>query len=298
MNRRNILLILLCTYCVFSIPDRVIATDLPRIMIFGEDEDRNTIKRNSPVFKDVLEFFSNEFINEGFDVKDEPALTHKTHIQGKKRRSDAELIQIGKDVGMDVICMFSIYPNVKSHNNNSKKVTATMKARILEISSGSKLDSYNEGTSHYELIERPYSRYDLEKAVGKIAKVLARDAASSLAKKLSNYVDQKGGQLIEWSLTFEAFTFDDIMRIEEYIAEFPGYDSHRIKKNAINTSSHHEYLYRSSIDSAKLKKNLFIMFTNKLNMERPQFFFNGDNNIRMVKVRKVKQRRKSQVNDW
>ncbi|ETR66016.1 MAG: hypothetical protein OMM_13367 [Candidatus Magnetoglobus multicellularis str. Araruama] len=113
MNRRNIFLILLSIYCVFSIPGKVIAADLPRIMIFGEDEDRDTIKRSSPVFKDVLEFFSNEFKNEGFDVKDETALTHETHIQGKTRRSDAELIQIGKDVGMDVICMFSIYSNVK-----------------------------------------------------------------------------------------------------------------------------------------------------------------------------------------
>ncbi|ETR66015.1 MAG: hypothetical protein OMM_13370 [Candidatus Magnetoglobus multicellularis str. Araruama] len=77
----------------------------------------------------------------------------------------------------------------------------------MEISSGSKLDSYSLDSPHYELIQKPYSKYDIIKAAGKISKVLARDVGSYLASSLSNYVDQKGGQLMEWNLTFEGFTF-------------------------------------------------------------------------------------------
>jgi hypothetical protein len=59
----------------------LLATDLPRVMILGEDADRDSIPRHSRVYDRVLNAMVNEMLNEGFDVKDETAMTLDTHIQ-------------------------------------------------------------------------------------------------------------------------------------------------------------------------------------------------------------------------
>ena len=52
-----------------------IAAEKPNIMIMGDDADRDTVPRNSPVFRRVLDALSNQLNEEGFDVYDETAVT-------------------------------------------------------------------------------------------------------------------------------------------------------------------------------------------------------------------------------
>ncbi len=272
----------------------VLATDLPRVMIVGEDVDRDTVPRNSRVFKRVLNSISNTLVNEGFDVKDEAALSHETHVQGRNRRSDAELIQIAKDLGIDVLVIFSIYPNGKT-NANSVRVTARVEGRLLDVHSGSRLGNFEDEPQDYQLVPAPYSRNDILEAVGKLSKIIGREVGTVLTKRLAGYVDQPGGQVLEWELVFDNFTPEQITEIEDYLTIFSGYDSHRPKPNGMNTSSHHEFLYRSSIDSAKLKSNMYKMLK-KLNMDAQVSL--SQNEVKVVQTNGVKQRRKKDTSEW
>ncbi|WP_421902450.1 hypothetical protein [Maridesulfovibrio sp.] len=312
---RKSILLLIAIVCFFVAPSMALATDLPRVMIVGEDADPDTVPRNSRVFKRVLNAISNEMINLGFDVKDETALTHMTHAQGRTRRNDAELIQIAKDAGIDVLCIFSIYPNAKS-NQNSVRVTARIEGRLLSVWDGSRMGNFEAEPQQYQLVPRPYSRNDVLEAIGKLSKIIGSDVGAVLADRLDQYHPggggesysdgggsgggggsgiSSGGRLLEWTLIFDGFSDDDMLDVEDYITIFTGYDSHRPKTNALNTSSHHELWYKTSIDSAHLKRNMVRMLR-KLNM-KGRVYISG-NEVKIVKQHRVKQRRKQSNSDW
>ncbi|NDV26352.1 hypothetical protein [Desulfovibrio sp. JC010] len=312
---RKTVLLLIAIVCFFVAPSMALATDLPRVMIVGEDADPDTVPRNSRVFKRVLNAISNEMVNLGFDVKDETALTHMTHVQGRTRRNDAELIQIAKDAGIDVLCIFSIYPNAKT-NQNSVRVTARVEGRLLSVWDGSRMGNFESEPQQYQLVPRPYSRNDVLEAVGKLSKIIGSDVGAVLADRLDQYHPEggsysdgggsgsgggggsgigSGGRLLEWTLIFDGFSDDDMLDVEDYITIFTGYDSHRPKSNALNTSSHHELWYKSSIDSAHLKRNMVRMLR-KLNM-KGRVYISG-NEVKIVKQHRVKQRRKQSNSEW
>lgn len=271
------------------------ATDLPRIMIAGEDIDRDSIPRDSRVFDRVLNSISNELINQGFDVRDETALTNETHIQGRSRRSDSELIQIAKDAGIDVLVIFSIYPNVKV-NENSVRVTARVAGRLLSVNDGTRMGNFESEPQGFTPVQKPYSRNDIIEAVGKLSKVLGSDVGAVLADRLNQYHSENGpGRLVEWTLIFDGFDTDDMMDIEDLLVKFTGYDSYRPKSNALNTSTHHELWYKSTIDSAHLERNMNRMLK-KFNM-KGRVYISG-NEIKIVKMHQVKQRRKNNNDGW
>ncbi|WP_319760941.1 hypothetical protein [Maridesulfovibrio sp.] len=310
---RKSALLLIAIVCFFVAPTIALATDLPRVMIVGEDVDKDTVPRNSRVFKRVLNAISNEMVNLGFDVKDETALTYMTHAQGRIRRNDAELIQIAKDAGIDVLCIFSIYPNAKT-NQNSVRVTARIEGRLLSVWDGSRLGNFESEPQQYQLVPRPYSRNDVLEAVGKLSKIIGSDVGAVLADRLDQYhpegassSDAGGsgagsgsgvgatGRLLEWTLVFDGFSDDDMLDVEDYITIFTGYDSHRPKTNALNTSSHHEMWYKSSINSSHLKRNMVRMLR-KLNM-KGRVYVSG-NEVKIVKQHRVKQRRQQSNSEW
>ncbi|MBI9112790.1 hypothetical protein [Maridesulfovibrio ferrireducens] len=304
---RKTILLLIAMISFFVVPSLALATDLPRVMIVGEDIDNDTIPRDSRVFKRVLNSISNELVNRGFDVRDETALTHQTHVQGRIRRNDAELIQIAKDAGIDVLVIFSIYPNVKS-NANSVRVTARVEGRLLSVWDGARMGNFESEPQQYQLVPRPYSRNDVLEAVGKLSKIIGADVGAVLGDRLEQYHPEGGssdggsaggvssaGRLMEWTLIFDGFTDTDMLDVEDYITIYTGYDSHRPKSNALNTSSHHEYWYKSSIDSAHLKRNMVRMLK-KMNM-KGRVYISG-NELKIVKQHSVRQRTKKSNDGW
>jgi len=277
------------------------ATDLPRILIVGEDADRDTIPRDSRVHRRVLDAIANQLLDQGFDVRDEAALTHETHIQGRSRRSDAELIQIAKDAGIDVLAIFTIYPNVRD-NANSVRVTARVEGRLLSVWDGSRLGNFESEPQQCQRIPRPYGRNELLESVGKLVRIIASDVGAVLADRLGQYHPQEsagsagggGGQamgrpqrLMEWTLILDGFSDQEAMDAEEQFVGFQGYDRHRPKPNAINTPTHQEFLYVSSIDSSQLKR-LLLKMIDRLNI-KARLYMSG-NEIKIVKMSRVRQR--------
>ena len=93
--------ILFMVFLVGCFYNPVLAGDLPRLMMMGEDEDRDTIPRGHRVHKRVMNTFANALINEGFDVYEERAKLDDVGSRG--RRTLEHLIDNAKDAGADVI---------------------------------------------------------------------------------------------------------------------------------------------------------------------------------------------------
>lgn len=71
---------------------------------------------------------------------------------------------------------------------------------------------------------------------------------------------------VEYKLIFDNFTQNQMMGMDGYLEMFSGYVSHRPDPGAMNTSKHHEIIYKSSINANKLKNNL-IRASKELNLQ-------------------------------
>ena len=249
----------------YSLP--AYAGEQPNVLIIGEDADKDTIPRNSPVFRRVLDALSNEISLEGFAVYDEVAITLDDFNQGRARRSDAEIIDIARSVKkppIDVALIFTIYAHLKE-TSYTQKIQIRITGRLLNVQSGKRLGNFEVELPRADNVSTNCYRECILESVGKNANLLARDLGAVLAEKL-DYVspagavnvtvkdrDDKQGMSLEFSLMFEGFNKDDIFRVEEYIAAFKGYKTHRPVSSSLRFA---EYWYETESGAARLHRNL------------------------------------------
>ncbi len=237
----------------------VSAGDLPRLMVMGEDEAGDTIPRGSRVHKRVMNAFANALINEGFDVYEERAILEDT--ARRRRRPVEELVDNARDVGADVIVLFTIYWNV-TDKGYAVKYTTRVEGRLLDVQAGKRLGNFDVKAPRQGRLPANCNRECIIEKVGEMAATLAGDVGQALKDNLAYRVDgadgsgSQGGMAYEYKLIFDKFSADDMMGFEEYLEMFSGYISHRPDPSAMNTATHHEYIYKSRISSAKLKRNL------------------------------------------
>ncbi len=249
-----------CVCIVFiAVITPVHAADRPNILIMGEDADENTVARNSQVFHRVLNALSNQLHDVGFDVFDETAVTLDNFVQGRVRRTDAELIDIAKSIRrppIDVVVLFSIY-STATQNSYTTKVQARIEGRLLNVQTGQRLGNveldYPEGWN----APKQCNRDCLLRSIGDHSKIIASDVGSILAEKLSWMVSQSDTPaahgVMAYQLVFDDFTQTEVMEFEEYLIIFSGYQSHRITYGGATRT---EYWYKSNINNAKLSRNL------------------------------------------
>lgn len=292
MIRRILFISCLCFLYVTSLTP-AFATDLPRLIIVGNDASPNTLPRNSRPFKEVLNNISGSLLNEGFDVKDEIALSLGSKNKIKDPRNEAEILQKAKDLGIDIAIIFSIYPNKKT-TKNSVRIRPRVEGRLVSVYDGSRLGNFDIKSQTSKPVQKPYSINDEQEALADIAAVLGKEVGAVLTDRIAQYVDAEGGRLQEWELVIDGYNNYEVMDMEDIFRTFEGYDSHRIKANAQNYSSHSEFFYKSSADSAKLKRD-FVRMLKKLNLK-------GSISISGLKVSISKNRglkhRMIQQNSW
>ena len=240
------------------------AGDQPNVLIMGEDADKDTIPRNSRVFKRVLAALATELQNEGFAVYDEVGLTLGYSNQGRSRRTDAEIIDIArsvKKVPIDVAVIFSIYPDTEK-TSYTWKLRTRIEGRLLDVHGSRQLGNFEVEPAQVDNVPTNIKRDRLIETVGKNAKRLGHDLGAVLALRLAHYSpdirgegtgSSGGGMTRKYSLMFEGFTPDDLNKIEEYLVGFKGYKQYR----PVSSSSRYaNYLYESQSDVARLNRNL------------------------------------------
>ncbi|MEG3619781.1 hypothetical protein V5T82_15050 [Magnetovibrio sp. PR-2] len=240
------------------------AGEQPNVMIMGEDADKDTVPRNSRVFKRVVDALANELHNEGFDVYDEVSLTMDDFAQGRTRRTDVEIIDIARSVKtapIDVATIFAIYPKIKK-TAYTTKVEARITGRLLNVKSGQRLGNFEVMSAMPDNAPVECDRECILEVFGDNAKILAQDLGVVLATKLDAQSPVsggaamgtgEGGMSMAYSLTFSGFSPDEITSIEEYIVAFSGYHHHRPLSSSMRTN---EYWYETNSESARLNRNL------------------------------------------
>ncbi|MDY6920328.1 MAG: hypothetical protein SV765_08950 [Pseudomonadota bacterium] len=243
----------------------LMAGDNPNLLVMGEDADKDTVPRNSRVFKRVLDQLNEEMHNAGFNMYDETAVTLNDFAQGRSRRTDAEIIDIARSVRrppIDVAVIFQIYASAKPLDHTTK-VKARVNGRLLNVKTGQRLGNFEVNTPREWSAEHNCNRECILETVGEYSKIIAADLGAVLSEKLAWMVEGNSGdgtptsggsQLpMAFNLIFDGFTPEDMMSIEEYLVIFSGYKSHRPVYSSDRRS---EIWYESTIGSAKMNRNL------------------------------------------
>lgn len=238
------------------------------ILVMGEDYDRDTIPRDSRVFKRVVEELGNQLNQQSYGVYDETAVTLGTFRQGNTRRSDAEIYDVAKSLRkppIDVVASFAIYasaaPNV---SRTASTIKVRIAGRLLGVQAGRNLGSFEVTSPESWLAPLNCDRECTLETVGDKAAMLARDLGAVLGQQLAAQLDQgnqgnlgqagtPGGLSTGYDLVFTNFTSRDLLDIEEYLVIFSGYKNHRPVNQTMTMS---EFWYESAIDPAKLRRNL------------------------------------------
>jgi len=266
------------------------ATELPNLMIMGEDGDMDAIPRDSRVFRRVLNEISETLNADGFDVYDETAITLDNFAQGRSRRSDAELIDIArasKRPPIDVVILFEIYASAERLDYTTK-VRTRLSGRLLDVHSGRRLGNFEVSNPRNFRAPVDCNRECILETVGDNARLLARDVSDVLVQKLGDETDygqddeyddrdydrnddrgrsstkdlssRRGssngcrGRVQDVFVNFSNFSDQEILDVEDVIlAKFSCIVDHR------PVSSHgrtHEYVFKTRLHTNKMKRNL------------------------------------------
>ena len=242
------------------------AADRPNLLIMGEDADPDSVPRDSRVFRRVVNALSNQLHDEGFAVYDETAITLDNFAQGRVRRTDAELIDIGRSISqppIDVLVLFTIYASAQDVQYTTK-VRTRVEGRLLNVRTGQRLGNFELPSPREWNAPPDCSRECILEIVGEHARILANDVGSVLTEKLAWMVDggssggadsSNGGSQLPnaYALVFDGFTPEEMMVFEEYLVIFSGYKSHR---PTYSGARRQEIWYESSINDAKLNRNM------------------------------------------
>ena len=239
--------------------------DRPNLLIMGEDVDDDAIPRQNRVFNRVLNTVSNQMQTVGFDVYDETAVTLDHFAQGRVRRSKAELLDIARSVRkppIDVVVSFKIFASLQD-KGFVQKVNAHIEGQMIQVNSGKFLGSF-EVKSPEDIWTAPAdcNRDCVIDVVGDYSKILANDLGAVLAENLAFIHTGSSGMASgsvngviasDYSLIFDNIAPEIMSEIEEYLVIFSGYQAHRPTYTSARRS---EIFYQSTIESAKLQRNL------------------------------------------
>ena len=261
-----------------------IAAEPPNILIMAEDASEGTVQRSSRVSKSVVSALQNQMHDMGFNVYDESVISLADASQ-TKQRSDSELMAYARSIKrppIDIVVAFRIYASTLSSDTHTQ-VRARMNGRMLNAQSGKFLGEFNVDSGKPWNAPAQCSRECLAESLNDKASVMANDLGAVLSEKLAwllslETTQAAGNQLMlsDYYLTFDGFSANDMLQIEEYLVIFSGYQSLR------PTEQHYTrtvMLYRSASSAAKLNRNLKKML-NELNMRA---VVNIDNNAFLIK---------------
>ena len=260
------ILVAACT----TAPAQIQAADAPNILIMSEDADDDSIPRYNRIYEQVQDAITNQLIQKGFTVVDETAATLDTSAQDQVKRADPELIDIARSIKsppVDVALIFTIYASMEEKNANNIIHTRIM-GRLLGVKASTRLGNFEVVSPNTWRVAKSCDRECVIEFAGDKAKILSQDLGAVLAglvdaRLVSNGQSgsiadnsETGGLPTAYTLVFDNISADEMHDIDSYLVTFKGYEHHRTIEAMM---MHHEVWYETSIDSARLTRNLQIM---------------------------------------
>ena len=265
MNRIVSIMLLFALATSFGAYPTTSSAAEPTVLIMGEDRDEDSIPRKSQIFERVLSALTGQLVQEGFKVFDETMVTQGSFVQGRVRRTDNELFDIAKSIKrppIDVVAVFKIFPRIKRLPYTTS-INVLVTGRILNVSSGVTIGEFEVTQPVGSNVPKNCDNDCAIEAMGEQGRILGQELGAVLAIKLLRSLVNAPGHTAgddhsktiahSYSLKFNNFTPDDLTVFEEYFVAFQGYRQH---KNISESARHAEYLYETTSDDARFKRNL------------------------------------------
>jgi hypothetical protein len=240
------------------------------VLVMGEDWDEDTIPRKTQIFERVIDAVTNQLQQDGFKVINETMATGSAYVQGRVRRTDAELYKLAKAIKtppIDAVLTFKIYPQFNA-DTTTTWMNALVTGRLLNVSTNESLGNF-EVTLPEDVATEPKcnkSRTCALKYMGMHARVLGQELGAALSVKLkrasmrgpsgsstTEKANAEAGLPQAYKLTFDNFNTKEFNQLEEYLVAFSGYDTHKVIQS---TSRNTVVWYETTSDDARLKRNM------------------------------------------
>jgi len=270
------------------------AANNANILVIGNDANKGSVSRNSPVFTRVIGALANQMHDNNFDVYDETAITLDGFDQDRINRTDAEIINIARSIKrppIDIAVIFSIYVNTQAQGY-STKVSARIEGRLLNVQTGRRLGNFEiDNTKPWNVPSSCDLDCILENATDNSI-LMASDLGAVLAEKLAWMTDGGNSHLgldrpgtnqmnAGYNLIFDGFSGENFAKLEEYLVVFSGYDSYRPTEIRYTRT---EIWYKSSIGTAKLLRNIKKMLA-ELNFKATINFIGNTFTVKKITLR-------------
>ena len=266
-----------------------VGTNIP-VLVMGEDEDPNSVKRSSDIFKRVIAELRGAMQRHGFRMIDEESVAVDLGWEITERRPKSELIEAVKLMSKSnqashqvrAWVLFRIHAQAKELSF-STKVQARIDGEIYDAASNQFLDTFEMPREEYpapkDCLE---SSICISEVVGDRAREIAGGLGEVLARKLARYSpprDSGGsgtavtggsggsggsthtgaghGMMTPYTVTLRYFEDREALTVVGVMAdEFPGYETHDL----INKSpTVRRYNYLTTAKSYKLEEWLYIL---------------------------------------
>ena len=269
-----------------------VGTNIP-VLVVSEDEDPNTVKRSSDIFKRVIAELQGAMQRHGFRIIDEESVAADLGWEITDRRPKRQLIETIKLMSKSnqashqvrAWVLFRVHAQAKELSF-ATKVQTRIDGEIYDAASNQFLDTFEMPREEYpapkDCLE---STICISEVVGDRAREIAGGLGEVLARKLARYSPPRAsegsggsavtggtggsgtsthtgaghGLMTPYTLTLRYFEDREALTIIGVMAEeFPGYEAH----DFVNKSpTVRRYNYLSTAKSAKLEEWLYILLT-------------------------------------
>jgi hypothetical protein len=257
-----------------------VATNIP-VLVVSEDEDPNSVKRSSTIFKRVIAELQGAMQRHGFQMLDEESIASDLEWTISDRRSKRSLIDAIKLINKGNLAshqfrawvLFRIYAQAKDLSF-ATKVRVRIDGEVYDAANNQFLGTF-EWPSTADCIQ---SELCITEVVGDRAREIASGLGEVMARKLERYSpprrsgsrtgsavtgggatarDAGHGMVSRYTLTFRYFEDREALTIVGVMAEeFPGYRAH----DFVNKSpTVRRYRYQTSAKRTKLEEWLYIL---------------------------------------
>ena len=266
--------ILIALVALAGVSQSVSAQNRTTVMVMAETSDSDSLERDNRVNRRILDAMMEQMNAAGFDTYDEMSVTSSTRDISERRYNRAELMDIARNnvtypgsnrpLSIRAVVTYETYINIQELGYTNK-VRIRVTGRVLDVQTGRFLGTYELVDPGGALRLHPTRCQDREcimEQVGDAARPIGQAVANEIAELLAfdkggqsgadGFVSSSGPET--YSLRFENVSSRDMLDMEEYLVEvFSGYRSHTPVASRGLT---HEYDYVSTIELARLKRNL------------------------------------------
>jgi hypothetical protein len=174
-----------------------------RVVITGEDSDKNSIERTSEIFKRVISQLQESLNRGNYYVIDEDMLGVKLGFSFNSRRPKTELIETlmvaneteDATIQSRLAVVFAIFPQVKDLSA-TRKLEVRIRGDVYDLETLRPLSNFEYKPQKAYLIPKNSSQCDslcVEEALGEKSKDVARELGDVLTKKLDLAIQKIGG---------------------------------------------------------------------------------------------------------